>query len=57
MKIGDLVQLKKHCRSVRLDDRVYLVSGRSGWFFRLHGQGGLISAENFILVRKANEAG
>ena len=55
MKIGDLVHLKKHCRSVRLDDRVYLVSGKSGDFFRLHGEEGLISAENFILVKKADE--
>jgi len=56
IKIGDLVQLKIHCRRLADDDRVYLVSGKSGDFFRLHGQEGLISAENFILVRKANES-
>ena len=55
IQIGDLVQLKIHCRRLADDDRVYLVSGRSGWFYRLHGQEGLISAANFILVRKADE--
>ena len=55
MKVGDLVRLKKYCRRFADDDRVYLVSEKSGDFFRLHGESGLIASENFILVRKANE--
>ena len=51
--VGDLVRLKKYCRRLADDDRVYLVSGKSGEFFRLHGEEGLIAAENFILVGKA----
>jgi hypothetical protein len=55
IKIGDLVQLKSHCRRFDEDDRVYLVSGRNGGFLRLHGEHGLISSNNFILVSKTDE--
>jgi hypothetical protein len=54
--VGDLVKFKKHCvpsYNWAQRDFIYLVSGSSGSFLRLHDMSGLVSRENFDIVSAA----
>ena len=58
--VGDLVRFKDRCRPTSYiigcpPSKIFLVSHDDGYYLQLYGEDGLISRENFDIVRRPNE--